>query len=143
MTTSSDITIVRAWQWGIAIIGDSRGEVPPVEPNSAASIGREAVVLNVRHAQDVVIPDDAADDDVIEATATIHVRVLSSAVPSDRPLVCDVTLAVPSGRVSIGDANDEYVIDWAGASVRVVATANELDRTDLDEMWVDLLQVVD
>lgn len=141
MTTSFDTTIVRPWQWGIVIVGDSRGELPELEPGVVASIGAEAIVICVRHAQDVVIPEGAAaDDEVGEATATVHVRVLASFVPPDRPLVCDVTLAIPSGRVSIGDADGASVIDWTGTSVRVVASANELDLSGLDEVWVDLVQ---
>lgn len=75
-----------------------------------------------------------------EVTATVHVRVLTSPVPLDRPLVCDVALAIPSGRVSIGDADGESLIDWTGSSVRVVASARRLDPSGLDEVWVDLIR---
>lgn len=59
MITLLDTTIVRPWQWGIVVVGDSRGELPEVEPGIAASIGAEAIVIRVRHAQDVVVPQGA------------------------------------------------------------------------------------
>lgn len=141
MTASFETTIVRPWQWGIVIVGDSRGKLPEFDPGVIASIGAETIVMCVRHAQDVVFPVGAADDEVLEATAAVHVRLLASFEPPDRPVVCDATLAIPSGRVSIGDADGESVIDWTGESVRVVVSANELDLSGLDEVWVDLVQV--
>ena len=36
----SEVTLVRPWHWGIAIVADPKGEVPEFQPEQAVTIGR-------------------------------------------------------------------------------------------------------
>lgn len=143
MASPRETTIVRPWRWGIVIVADAGSGIPEVVQGQLASTGPYGVILRVRHAQDVVIPDDAADDSVYEASASVHVSVHAADVDHQRATVCDVTFATPSGRVTIGDAEDELAIDWAGADVRLIASADSLDPFGLDEVWIDLMPGLD
>ena len=44
-----------------------------------------------------------------------------------------------SGRLSIGDPEHQLVVDWEGASVRLIPSADGHDCLALDELWIDLM----
>lgn len=139
MAVLQETSLSRPWHWGIVIITDERGDVPVVRRDAPASPGPEGVVLRVRHAQDVVIPDDASDDDIFEASATVHLRTHDAPFLPDRPTICDVTFATKSRRLAVGDADGETFMQWDAPRVRLIASANEAGRVDQDEIWVDLV----
>src|ERR1017187_4222750 len=108
----SEVTLVRPWHWGIAIVVDPECEAPEVQPEQVVTVDESGLVVLVRHAQD--IEADALGDDRKLATATIHVRALANAEPTPRPVLCDVVLITPSQRLGIGDARGEVVLPTPG-----------------------------
>ena len=48
-----EVTLIRPWHWGIAIVSPPGGQVPEVVGDAPVVVGTEAVVIKVRHAQDV------------------------------------------------------------------------------------------
>jgi hypothetical protein len=57
-----DVTLQRAFGWGVLFLGDSNGEPIDVDPDAIVTWGREdqTVAVLVRHAQDV-------DADILDA----------------------------------------------------------------------------
>jgi hypothetical protein len=49
----SELTLIRPWHWGIAIVADPRCEAPEVRPDQVVTVGDSGVVILVRHAQDI------------------------------------------------------------------------------------------
>jgi hypothetical protein len=137
----SEVTLVRPWHGGIAIIADPEGEVPEVQPEQAVTIGESGLVILVRHAQD--IETEGSEDDWEWATATIHVKTLAEAESTPRPVLCDVVLNTPNYRLGIGDADGEVILPCPGTGrTRLVVSADDVGEGGLDEVWVDLLPVL-
>jgi len=138
----SDVTVVRPWHWGIAIVGDPECEAPDVRPEQVVTVDESGLVVLVRHAQD--LEADALGDDWKWATATIHVRALANAEPTPRPVLCDVVLTTPSQRLEIGDADGRLVLPTPGTGrTRIVVSAENVSIVGLDEVWIDLMPVAE
>jgi hypothetical protein len=137
----SEVTLVRPWHWGIAIVADPEGEVPEVQPGQAVTIGESGLVILVRHAQD--IEAEVFEGDGEWATATVHVKTLAEAESTPRPVLCDVVLNTPTYRLGIGDADGEVIVPCPGMGrTRLVVSADDVGEGGLDEVWVDLLPVL-
>jgi hypothetical protein len=110
----SDVTVVRPWHWGIAMVVDPECEAPDVRPEQVVTVDESGLVVLVRHAQD--LEADPLGDDWEWATATIHVRALANAEPTPRPVLCDAVLTTPSQQLGIGDADGGLVLPTLGGS---------------------------
>lgn len=134
----SEVTLTRPWGWGIAILGVSTAGVPDADPRSPVSVGEGAVVIGVRHAQDF-------DRERVEgpATATVYVRSLGNPEVLSRVVLCDVVLATPDGRISLGDAEEELLLPVSGPWTRVIVSADHVDLTGLEQVWIDLVSMED
>jgi len=77
---------------------------------------------------------------LVPATATVHVRVREVYEQPTRLVVCDVVLDTPSNKLSLGDAEDEIVLNGCGLRTRVVVSLDDPDPEYMspDEVWIDL-----
>jgi hypothetical protein len=149
----SETVITRPFHWGIVIIvGDDRdGDkgVPPFDPGRIVAANDLAVTVSVRHAQDTHEVETGADgvESVKVAKATVVVRLLDSS-PTDegRRQVFSGVIAVPSGRLSIGDADEAALVTAHEGSNRVVVSVDDdvpADDASPDVVYVDLMPGID
>jgi hypothetical protein len=132
-----ETTVTRSWAWGAAVVGDP-GAAPPTPTEALVTIGTGALVLRLRHAQDV----EVVGGETSLATATCHVRVLDEAEQTARTTLCDVVLETPSGKLSLGDGTGAVAIEVEGSPRhRLVVSAEHLRSAGLDEVWVDVVPV--
>ncbi|HYI22378.1 MAG TPA: hypothetical protein VEX62_07050 [Candidatus Limnocylindrales bacterium] len=139
MQPLAEVTLTRPWHWGIAVLGDPQAEVPTEFDGRSIAVGRDVVALSVRHAQD--IDADKFEGDWDWATATIHVRSLAHEEAIDRQVLCDIVVRTSRELVSLGDADGMVVIPAPSARTRLIVSANEVDSTGLETVWVDLVAV--
>jgi hypothetical protein len=139
MQPLAEVTLTRPWHWGVAVLGDALAEVPGSLAGQAVVVGDGVVAIGVRHAQD--IDAERFEGDWDWATATFHVRSLGQAQPVERHVLCDIVIATPNETVSLGDADGMVVIPAPSLRTRVVVSADQLDLTGLDDVWVDLVAV--
>jgi hypothetical protein len=159
MTSDSDAkpnrltTIKRPFHWGIVVLfgDDWRGEpeVPAFEPDRMVAANDFVLTVRVRHAQDT--DETETGDDGIEyvkfAEVTVVARLLDSPPTNDgRREVFSAVIAVPSGRLSIGDADEETIVSaHQGANRVTISVAGDVPADDQspDLVYVDLLPVLD
>lgn len=133
------VSVTRPWHWGISIISDPSlgGEIPEVEPNARVSANENGIVVLVRHAQDQV---DTFEDDFEWAQATVTVRHHSETpvVDSDKTSIFEGEIDTPTGRLWIGDADEDTQMSGFSekSAVRVLARPDDLDSPD--QVWVDV-----
>ena len=135
------MTIRRPFHWGIVVlIPEGDAQVPDVDPDAMVSTNGQALVILVRHAQDV----DSFDDDVRWAEAEIVFRLLveepTSAVP--RREVFRGVIDMPSGRLEVGDADGNVVVPAHPGANTVIVTvdpAHPADDLSPEQIQVDLL----
>jgi hypothetical protein len=142
-------TIQRPFHWGIVVVvGDDWGgesEVPAFDPDRIVAANDFAVTISVRHAQDT--DEVETGDDGVEyvklAEATVVARLLDASPTGEgRREVFSGVIAVPSGRLSIGDADEETIVTAHQGDNRVrVSVDDEVPADDLspDLVYVDLL----
>jgi hypothetical protein len=112
-----EMTLVRPWQWGIAILSAPGAAVPETLDASPVTATGDALVVKVRHAQDI---DTAVfEGDWDWATATIRVRYLADLPESGESVVYDGVLHLVDGRLSIGDADGEVTFNSLDDVTRV------------------------
>ena len=116
-------------------------EVPTEFNGRIVATGRDVVTLSVRHAQD--IEADRFEGDWNWATATIHLRSLARAESTDRQVLCDTVIATTQETVSLGDADGMLVIPAPSVRTRLIVSAETVDPTGLETVWVDLVAVED
>jgi hypothetical protein len=145
--------IKRPFHWGIVIIvgDDWNGEskVPEFDPDRIVAANDFAVTIAVRHAQDtdeVEMGDDGVEY-VKLAEATVVARLLDSTSSDEgRREVFSGVIAVPSGRLSIGDADAETIVAADHGDNRVIVSVDdEVPSDDLspDLVYVDLLPALE
>ena len=141
MQPLAEITLTRPWHWGIAVLGDPLAEVPTEFNGRVVATARDVVTLSVRHAQD--IEADRIERDWDWATATIHLRFLVHDKGTERHVLSDTVIATPQETVSVGDADGMVVIPAPSVRTRLIVSADEVDPTGLETVWVDLVAVED
>jgi hypothetical protein len=95
---SDRLDIRRPFQWGILIIADPRASaLPELVGGEAVVASDSAVIVGVRHAQDV--------DDLDDTDFEVAVSCAPGPVERGSALAFDGVLTVQSGRLDVGDAN--------------------------------------
>lgn len=117
MQPLNEVTVSRPWHWGIAIVSAPLAAVPEVLDQGRVTASQEALVVKVRHAQD--IEAEVFEDDWSWATATVVVRSLTGFDEDAADLVYEGLLLLPDGRLSIGDADGEVIVADLPARSRV------------------------
>jgi hypothetical protein len=142
-------TIRRPFHWGIVVVvgdhWDGEREVPAFDPDRMVVANDFAVTIAVRHAQDT--DEVETGDDGVEylkfAEATVVARLLDSPSTSEgRRGVFSGVISVPSGRLSIGDADEETVVAAHLGKNRVTVSVDDgvqADDLSPDVVYVDLL----
>jgi hypothetical protein len=141
MQPLAEVTLTRPWHWGIAVLGDPLAEVPTEFRGRVVTTGRDVVALSVRHAQD--IEAHRFEDEWDWATATIHLRSLAREEATVRQVLCDTVIATAQETVSLGDADGMLVIPAPSVRTRLIVSAETVDPTGLETVWVDLVAVED
>jgi hypothetical protein len=108
-----------------------------------------AVTIAVRHAQDA--DEVETGDDGVEyvkfAEATVVARLLDSSPTDDgRRQVFSGVIKVPSGRLSVGDADEDTIVTAHQGDNRVIVSVDgEVPGDDLspDLIYVDLLPALE
>ncbi len=149
----SETVIKRPFHWGIVIIvgddWDGESEVPVFDPDRMVAANDFAVTIAVRHAQDT--DEVETGDDGVEyvkfAEASVVARLLDSS-PTDegRREVFSGVIDVPSGRLSIGDADEETIVTAHQGTNRVIVSVDEEvpdDDLSPDVLYVDILPALD
>jgi hypothetical protein len=131
-----EVTLTRPWHWGIAVVSSPKAVLPDVVGDSPVVVGTKALVIKVRHAQDVEV--EVFEGDYDWATATIHVRSLTELQPTNRVIVHEGTLNLPDGRLAVGDADGEIVVADLSPQTRVRVEADEVTTFGLPEVWIEL-----
>jgi len=136
----TSVVVTRPWHWGIAIISDPSlgGAIPEVKPNAQVSANRNGVVILVRHAQDI----ESFEGDPAWAEARVHVRHWGSApeIGDGTTVVFEGILATPTGRLWIGDADEEVVMSGLTTSSKIRIASPSDDPDSPDQVWVDTWQ---
>jgi len=132
----NEVTIPRAWHWGVVFLVDKRGAIPDVDPDTLVSVGPSGLVLLARHAQDTF---EVVDGKLVYATATVHTRLLTEPVEDRRPVVFDGVVATPSGQLSVGDADSEVIISAHHSQTRFVISVLDPQDNSPDDLWVDMI----
>jgi len=135
-----ELTLVRPWHWGIAIVGDPTALVPDIEPGKPVTVGGDTLVLLVRHAQDVDV--EVLSDETDWSTVTIHLRSLVAPDPTDRVIVGEMVIDKANERISVGDADGEIAVPTPAPRTQVVVSAATA-AAPMDEVWIDLWPAAD
>lgn len=141
MQPLAEVTLTRPWHWGIAVLGDPLAEVPTEFEGHAVAVGNNVVTLRVRHAQD--IEADKFEGDWDWATATIHLRSLVQEEPTARQVLCDTVIDTAQESVSLGDSDGMMAIPAPSTRTRLIVSAENVEPSGLENVWVDLVAVQD
>jgi hypothetical protein len=127
-----EVTVSRPWHWGIAIVSAPGAAVPESLDQSPVAATPEALVIKVRHAQDV--DAEVFEGDWNWATATLRVRSLIDFDNTAEPVIYEGLLRLPDGRLTIGDADSEVVLSDLNEQTRVRIC--EADSSDFEAAYV-------
>lgn len=131
-----EVSLTRPWHWGIAIIGARGAAIPDSLSDSFVAASPGALVLKVRHAQD--IEAEVFEGDWDWAVATIDVRYAADFASTQDPIVFDGSLHLPDGVLAIGDADSEVTVNDLGSLVRVRVVMLNGDASTLDRARIEL-----
>ncbi len=121
------LNTTRAFAWGIVIIGDAdTQDIPSPELGNAIVASDSAVVAKVRHAQDVVNPED--DEFLVEVQCT-------AGEANRDDLSFDGAILVSSGRISVGDADHEDKLLVEAGRWRLQIAVEPIDHPERVQVW--------
>ena len=112
-----EMTLVRPWHWGIAILSAPGAAVPETLGESLVTATEKTLVVKVCHAQD--IEAEVFEGDWEWATATVRVRHLAEFAEPAETVVWEGVLHLADGRLSIGDADSEVTVNDLAEVTRV------------------------
>lgn len=121
------LNTTRAFAWGIVIIGDAdTQDIPSPDRDNAIVASDSTVVAKVRHAQDVLNPQD--EEFLVEVQCT--------AGEADRADVSfDGDIDVASGRISVGDADHEDRLIVEPGRWRLQIAVEPIDHPERVQVW--------
>jgi hypothetical protein len=124
----------RAFGWGGVMImdGDS-SDVPTAPDEMGVARSGAGVCFPVRHAQDVETPKDLPPDEPIPPFE-VNVDLFFGA--AERPPTFVHRMSVPSGRISVGDADEEELIEVPPGRVDVSVWLSEIPHAEHVEVWI-------
>jgi hypothetical protein len=131
-----EVSVARPWHWGIVIASASTGQLPDGMGTSLVVANSHAVVVKVRHAQDVDLP--AFEDDGDWMTAIVHVRSLTEFDQVVGRVLYDGSLSLPDGRLTVGDADHELVVNDLDPETLIRVRTLDVEATGLAEVWLHL-----
>lgn len=118
---------MRAFAWGIVIIGDAdTREFPSLDRDNVIVSSDSAIVVPVRHAQDVANPDDSEFLVELECTEGSTGR---------DDVSFDGSILIRSGRLSIGDADHEDTMIVTPGRWRVQVDTQPIEHPEHVSVW--------
>lgn len=121
-----ELTATRSFAWGVLIVGDAeRHDIPSLEPSNPIAVAVSAVVVRVRHAQDVT--------DIDDSEFLVDVRVAADSGDHDG---VEAIVAVPSGRLSVGDASIADVVNLRPGRWRLRIEVEPDDLPERVTVWL-------
>ena len=145
MTETAATTLRRPFYWGIVVIvaDDWFGELPVLDAESHVTADDHALIVQVRHSQDT---DESGNEYEEEAETVVTVRLLDDPEPpaEGRREVFRGIVNVPSGRLNVGDAEEEATLAAHTGHNTIVVSVDASTPDDMffpDAIWVDLLPV--
>lgn len=137
------ITIRRPFHWGVVFVmaEESKGDIPEPVPEQVVTANDAGIAILVRPAQDT---DEVEGDRIKFAEVEIGIRLRDATAESDahRREVFRGSINLPSGRLNVGDADDETtVMAHRGRNTIVVSVNKDSPPEDVspDVVWVDLI----
>ena len=131
-----DLEVLRPFGWGILLVADSAtSEIPEMEEGVPFPSTATAVAVPVRHTQDVDIDGLAltADEAIPEFAVKVRAFVGHEA---DCPVRFDGRIEVPSGRVSVGDADRDDTLELEPGLWRLQVALSPPDYPDRVDVWL-------
>ena len=130
----AQIQLERAFYWGIVIVGDAEdADIEELPAGWGVRSARRCVAIPVRHAHDV--EPSAVTDGGSGPSFKVSVTVVRAAGNETLPAGdADTVIEVPSGRLSIGDADDMTTVEVRPGRLRivvVVSPAEDAERMEL------------
>jgi hypothetical protein len=122
----------RPFQWGILLVGDPESkDIPELGRDGATASNSALVGVPVRHAQDVEF--SGGDDEEIPP---FLVSVSCSAgVAHGQELSFDGVISLPSGLMSIGDADREETLALTPGTYRLQIEGDPGDHPERVHVW--------
>ena len=130
-----EVTLARPWHWGIAIVSAPDAAVPETLEPTLVTATPDALVIKVRHAQD--IEAEAFEGDWDWATASIRVRSLTELDQTGEPVAFEGLLRVPTGELIIGDADSQVRVNDLSDPSRVRVYADNASDSGATSVRID------
>ena len=125
-TEISELTATRSFAWGVLVVGDAEShDIPPLEPLRTIAATDSTVVIRVRHAQDVT--------DIEDSEFLVNLRVAADSGHGEGVVA---TVAVPSGRLSVGDANAADIVNLRPGRWRLRIEVEPDDVPERVAVWL-------
>jgi hypothetical protein len=124
--TDSVLSIKRPSNWGVVLVMDAdTSDIPRELGRSGAGRSRTCLAFQVRHAQDHDIGHNPFE-------VCIDVRLGRP----DRTVELEHRIEVPSGTVTIGDAEGEERVDISGSSCLVSVELDDAQHAEHVVVWL-------
>lgn len=128
----SRLELHRPFHWGVLLIGDPEtADIPERGPEGAIVSSGAVVVVPVRHAQDVEF--SGRDDEEIPPFV-VSVCCLRG-VAQSQELSFDGVVDLPSGLMSIGDADTEEILTLTPGTYRLQIEVHPSDHPERVHVW--------
>lgn len=137
MSTPDDapsLALKRAFNWGILMLSDANAkDVPELDRNSTFAATPDALVIAVRHAQDVDYEVLGLGPDDVVPLVEVSLRLTPG---SHEAADFRCVLFVPSGEIRVGDAEHEDARTLAPGHYLFTVAVDDIDHAeDVDVKW--------
>jgi hypothetical protein len=129
------LKVTRSFGWGFLAISDAShsGDIPELGPGGRVGISPQALGIAVRHALDNDI--HVLDDEGYGVLATVTV-LCSAGLASDVALEIDTVMQIPSGRLQVGDPDENAVVELSPGAWRIQVALNPPDHAEEVRVWL-------
>lgn len=132
MSSPDPVVVARPFNWGVVLVSDQLTDDIPSSSEGGFSPSTQALAIAVRHAQDV---DDDLDLQPDDAVPPFVVRVCAQEGRADRcpDFACEI--AVPSGTLAIGDAEEEALVELQPGTYRIEVAVDNVEHPESVHIW--------
>lgn len=132
------------FRWGLLLAFDDQEsfDLPPDLGDEAITSSASCLAVPVLHAADVDIPDDWPEDVALPSAMVTVTVVVGEPLPLDA-VEFNGQLSCPSGRLAIGDAEHERVVEVPQGPIRVQVIREPLEYASHVTMRIDAPEPTD
>ena len=127
------LVLRRSFGWGIVMVEDEQQRGPPAPEDTVVTSSKTGLTVTVHHAQDVAF-DGLAPDDPIPGFI-VAVDCWRTAAPAGTTVIWEGDLDIPLGRLLIGDAEREDVLELTPGRWHVEVAADPADYPGEVAIW--------